>query len=82
MNHELADVVCRDGEGGPIVNRTGVTRSAPNLPEAKDGLVFVRGTSAGSTKKFECVNGVGMYKQQVWAKGSYIADRLKETSWI
>ena len=51
MNHELADVVCRDGEGRPIVNRTGVTRSAPNLPKAKDGLVFVRGTSADSTKK-------------------------------
>lgn len=82
VNHELADVVCRDGEGRPIVNRTGVTRSAPNLPKAKDGLVFVRGTSADSTKKPECVNGVRMYKQQVWVKGSYIADRLKETSWI
>lgn len=82
MNHELADVVCRDGEGRPIVNRTGVTRSAPNLPRLKTASFLSGAPVPTQQKKPGCVNGVRMYKQQVWVKGSYIADRLKETSWI
>jgi hypothetical protein len=35
--------------------------------------VFVRGTGVDSSDKRECVNGVRMYSQQVWLKGSYLA---------
>ena len=68
--------------GQPIVNRTGVVKSAPNFPKSREGLVFVRGTSGDSTHKPECVNGVRMYKQQVWVKGSYVAMRMAEEDWI
>ena len=68
--------------GKPRVNKTGVVKGAPNFPKSKDGLVFLRGTSTDSTKKPEVVNGIHMYKQQVWVKGSYIAKRLDSEPWI
>lgn len=68
--------------GKPVVNKTGVVQGAPNFPKAKDGLVFVRGTSSDSTEKPVVVNGIAMYRQQVWVKGSYIASRLDAESWI
>lgn len=68
--------------GKPRINKTGVVKGAPNLPKSKDGLIFLRGTSTDSTKKPEVVNGVRMYKQQVWVKGSYIAKRLDAEPWV
>ena len=68
--------------GRPVVNRTGVVQGAPNFPKSREGLVFVRGTSTDSTRKPEVVNGIAMYKQQVWVKGSYIAERLDAEPWI
>lgn len=68
--------------GKPVVNKTGVIQGAPNFPKSKDGLVFVRGTSTDSTRKPEIVNGIAMYKQQVWVKGTYIASRLDAEPWI
>lgn len=80
---ELVDVVSYNKETGrPIVNKTGMVKSAPNLPKSREGCVFVRGTSSDSTHKPECVNGVRMYKQQVWVKGSYAAMRMSEENWI
>jgi hypothetical protein len=68
--------------GKPIINKTGVPKGAPNFPKSRHGLVFIRGTSTDSTRKPEIVNGIAMYKQQVWVKGSYIAARLDEEPWI
>lgn len=64
--------------GSPRINKTGEIKGAPNFPKSRDGLVFVRGTSSDSTNKPEIVNGIPMYKQQLWIKGSYIAQRLSE----
>lgn len=83
VNDELVDVISLDKETGqPIINKTGVAKSAPNFPKSREGRVFVRGTSGDSTYKPECVNGVRMYKQQVWVKGSYAAMRMSGESWI
>ena len=81
-SRKLVDVVDRDKNGIPKVNKTGVIRSAPNFPKAKDGAVFVRGTGDDSTLKPEIVNGIRMYKQQLWIKGSYIAARLRGADWL
>ena len=82
VNNELVDVVSYDKAGKPIINGTGVIRSAPNFPKSSEGVVFVRGTSSNSTHKPECVNGISMYKQQIWIKGSYAAKRMEEEDWI
>lgn len=71
----LRDVVTlRNGK--PVINKSGVVRSAPNFPKSHDHVVFVRGTSSDSTRKPVCVNGIRMYRQQLWIRGSYIAKAL------
>ena len=74
----LKDVIERDKHGCPRINPNGEVRSAPNFPKSSEGLVFVRGTSSDSHKKPELVNGIRMYHQQVWLKGSYLASMLED----
>ena len=82
-NNKLIDVVEYDKEGNPRRNKkTNTIRSAPNFPKSKDGIVFVRGKGIDSTYKPEQVNGISMYRQWVWVKGSYIADRLCGIDWL
>ncbi len=40
--------------------------------------MFVRGTGVDSSDKRECVNGIKMYYQQVWLKGSYLAELVNQ----
>ena len=68
--------------GLPIFNKSGVMRERLNFPKSADHVVFVRGTSTDSTRKPEVVNGIRMYRQQLWVKGSYVASRLQEEQWI
>lgn len=75
----VKDVVSRRKDGMPIITpKTGLVKSAPNFPKASEGVVFVRGTGADATDKVECVNGVRMYRQNLWIKGSYLAQRVSE----
>lgn len=81
--HELAFIPDIDKKTGkPKVNKTGAVSGAPNFPKSKDHVVFVRGTGRDSTDKTEFVNGIAMYRQQIWIKGSYMAERLLGASWI
>lgn len=78
LNDQLEDVIDYDKNGSPRINPNGEVRSAPNFPKSSEGLVFVRGTSSDSHKKPEVVNGIRMYHQQVWLKGSYLASLLED----
>lgn len=77
-NNELCDVPVIDNKKGQqIVNKNGNLRTAPNFPKSSEGVVFVRGTGKDSNDKRECVNGVKMYYQQVWIKGSCMAELVE-----
>ena len=76
LSGRLKDVVIYDKDNVPIKNKNGVIRSAPNFPKSSDGIVFVRGSSKDSSVKTEEINGIKMYKQFIWIKGSYIAEEL------
>lgn len=83
FNNKLLDVVDIDKKTGkPKINKTGVVKSAPNFPKASEGLIFVRGSSSDSTYKPEEINGIKMYRQWIWIKGSYIADKLSQIDFI
>lgn len=83
INDELKDVVRVDSKTGkPKINKTGIIQSAPNFPKAADGLIFVRGSGTDSRFKIEEVNGIKMYRQWIWIKGSYIADRLSQIDFL
>lgn len=69
-----------DRYGDPITNKNGVVRNSVNFPKSKNNLIFIRGSGIDSSKKTIKVNGIDMYRQYVWIKGSYIANSIKEVS--
>ena len=86
VNKKLVDVpICYTSgprKGEQIVNRNGELRSVPNLPKSSEGIVFVRGTGLDSKDKREVVNGIRMYSQQVWIKGSYLSELVARSPQI
>ena len=68
------DVTTKTGK--PRYNSRGNKMTAPNLPKSKNHMVFLRGTGANSDDKPVEINGVRMYRQYVWLKGSAIVDFL------
>lgn len=79
---ELKDVPVLDAKGKPKINKTGIPQTAPNFPKSSEGLIFVRGDSSDSTKKPETVNGISMYRQYIWIKGSYLSQKLDEKDFL
>ena len=82
VNDKLEDVISLDKFGNPRINSSGNVMSAPNFPKSSEGNVFVRGTSSTSDVKPLNVNGVQMYRQQIWVKGLYIVDKLNNEPYI
>lgn len=82
VNDNLEDVVVLDSQGQPRKNRSGNIMSAPNFPKSSEGNVFVRGTSSTSDEKPLTLNGIKMYRQQMWVKGLYIVNKLNEEDYI
>lgn len=76
---KLTETVSLNKEGEPIVNKkTRTFRTEINFPKSRNNLVFVRGGGVDASVKTEEVNGIKMYKQYVWIKGSYIVGELKK----
>lgn len=77
LEKRLVETVSVDQDGHPKINKkTGIVRTSINFPKSKENVVFIRGGGADSSKKTEEVNGIKMYKQYVWMKGSYIVNLL------
>lgn len=74
----LRDIPRIGANGKQIRNKNGVLSSAPNFPKSSEGVVFVRGTGTDSSNKPEVVNGVRMYYQQVWIRGDYMAELVRD----
>ena len=79
---ELKDIPVLDSKGNPRINKTGIPQTAPNFPKSSEGLIFVRGDSSDSTQKPETVNGISMYRQYIWIKGSYLSQKLEEKDFM
>ena len=84
INNKLVDVVQRNPDGFPKVNKSGDISSAPDFMKAKDNNVFMRGSGPDSAlvHKTECVNGIKMLPQYVWIKGTAIIDELNNTEYL
>ncbi len=77
LENRLIETVLLSKEGKPIINKkTGTIKTSINFPKSKENIVFVRGGGLDSSVKTEEVNGIKMYKQYVWIKGSYIVEYL------
>lgn len=82
VNDKLEDVIILDKDGNPRTNPSGNIMSAPNFPKSSEGNIFVRGTSSTSDVKPLNINGVQMYRQQIWIKGKYIVEKLNNEDYI
>lgn len=82
LNDKLKDVIDLDKDGNPRMNRNGVVRSAPNFPKSKDFTIFVRGSGIDSGVKPLQLNGISMYNQYCWIKGTYMVEKLEKTEFI
>lgn len=83
INHKLLfETVVTDKDNNPIINRNGIIKTSINLPKAKDNIIFFRGTGSDSTDKTLNINGVKMYRQNIWIKGNYITNELKKIDYI
>lgn len=80
---ELRDVICRRKDGSPIINKTGVPKSAPNFPKSENAYaVFIRGDGRDSTKKPLRINGIDMYLQYFWLKRCWVVQSLEAADFI
>ncbi len=71
-----------DKNGKPIINKTGEVKGAPNFPKSAEGEIFVRGTSTDSSDKPLCINGIHMYRQNLWIRGDVIVEKLSHIPFI
>jgi hypothetical protein len=69
-------------DGSPRMNKTGIQQEAPNLPKSKNFDIFLRGTSSDSTQKSLTINGMKMYYQNFWIKGSKLIEILNEVDFL
>ncbi|HEY9950086.1 TPA: MutH/Sau3AI family endonuclease [Neisseria meningitidis] len=69
-------------DGSPKMNKTGIQQEVPNFPKAGQYAVFLRGTGSDSTEKPFSINGIRMYHQNFWLKGSYLAGLLDKADYL
>ena len=82
INKKLKESAVKDKNGLPIINKTGLVKTALNFPKSSENNVFVRGSGIDSTKKPLNINGIDMYEQCLWVKGKYIVDELSKKEFI
>ncbi|OZG61495.1 MutH family type II restriction endonuclease [Bifidobacterium lemurum] len=84
FDHALRIVPDVRKDGKVIRNRNGEVRSAPNWPKSSERTVFFRGSGDNSDPRYKtvCVNGLRMYRQNVWVKGSYMAEKMSQLPFL
>lgn len=90
QNDKLVETYCYTKDGVQRINETGVPMTSINFPKSSQYKAFLRGTSGNSTQKPWKLKGkaadggdvISMYSQQMWLKGSYVTELLKETDYI
>lgn len=79
----LVDAPILKKDGTPRATpKTGIPMTAPNWPKSRDGVLFVRGTGTDANDKPVEVNGVRMYRQNVWIKGRELVARLSDLEYL
>lgn len=74
-NNLIEETICMK-DGTPIKNKSGTYKTAVNLPKSENNVVFFRGTGNNAKDKREVLNGIKIYSQQVWVRGTYMVEEL------
>ena len=82
LDDELKNEPILDKNGNQRYSpKTNIAMESPNLPKAKDNLIFFRGTGNDATDKI-MVNNVKMLRQNYWIKGTHLASILDRTDFV
>lgn len=82
-NNKLTETVMLKKDGTPIINKkTQTVRTQLNFPKSENHTFFVRGSGTDSTYKNFELNGIKMYAQYLWMKGSVLNMMLGEVEFI
>jgi hypothetical protein len=82
FSKKLKETVRYNRDGTQRMNRNGTISTSVNFPKSSNYDVFVRGTGEDSSNKPLVLNGIKMYKQNVWIKGSVILELLNSKEYI
>lgn len=83
LTNQLVDAPVLKKDGTPRTTpKTGLPMTAPNWTKSHDGILFIRGTGTDATDKPVEVNGVRMYRQNVWLKGTELVKQLDRIPYI
>ena len=71
-------------DGSLRYNKNGTVREAPNWPKARDHAVFLRGSANDSNPQHKTleINGIRMYPQNLWVKGTYITGQIARLDYL
>ncbi|WP_410984644.1 MutH/Sau3AI family endonuclease [Bacillus cereus] len=82
-NNKLKEEPILDKKGiQRITPKTKLPMTAPNFPKSKNHDFFVRGSGKDASKKPLELNGISMYAQYLWMKGSIVVSMLKNIDFI
>ncbi|MFC6323860.1 MutH/Sau3AI family endonuclease [Companilactobacillus baiquanensis] len=65
-----------------ITPKTKLPKMQNNLPKSSDYTFFIRGTGSDAKNKTLNLNGVQMYQQYIWIKGSYMMELINNMNYI
>lgn len=83
LNNKLKEKIKKDKYGQPIINKkTKTIKTSINFPKSKDYDVFVRGSGTDANFKPVQLNGINMYAQYIWIKGSVLIGLLQDIDYI
>ena len=75
----MKETICLDKDGKPQINKkTKTIKTSINFPKSKNNIIFLRGSGNDSRDKATEINGIRMYRHNVWIKGSYIVEELNK----
>lgn len=82
-NDKLTETVMLKKDGTPIINKkTQTVRTQLNFPKSENHTFFVRGSGTDANYKNFELNGIKMYSQYLWMKGSVLNRMLEEVEFI
>lgn len=82
-NNELKESYVYNKKGELVMTpKTNLPSTEINFPKSKDSSFFLRGSGQDASRKTLNINGIQMYSQNLWMKGSVLLEMLADLDYI
>jgi DNA mismatch repair protein MutH len=82
FDNKLVETIQKNKNGEVRINKNGTVMTSINFPKSADNIVFFRGSGANSADKPIKINGISMYRQDVWIKGTTLVEMLNKLPFL